>query len=73
MPGMNGYELASRIAEESPELPVIFITAQGEEVDRWPTVSTSAVALLVKPFSEEEPIAALKKALGSDLIPSSSV
>lgn len=63
MPRMNGYELANRVAEEAPELPVIFITAHAEERDHWKSKADSAVALLVKPFSEGELNAALETAL----------
>jgi FixJ family two-component response regulator len=63
MPRMNGYELADRVAETAPELPIIFISAQAEESDRWESRSSSAIALLVKPFSAEDLNTALAVAL----------
>lgn len=66
MPRMNGYELADRVAETAPELPVIFITAQAEESGRWQKRTHSAVALLVKPFLAGELNAALEAALAQN-------
>ena len=63
MPRMTGYELADRVAEAAPKLPVIFITAQAEEGDRWQRRTRSAVALLVKPFSADDLNTALDVAL----------
>ena len=63
MPRMTGYELADRVAEAAPKLPVIFITAQAEEEDHWQTRTRSAVALLVKPFSADDLNSALEAAL----------
>lgn len=67
MPRMSGYELANRLAEESPEVPIIFITARAEELDRWQNKASSAMALLIKPFSEREFSATLEQALGYTL------
>lgn len=73
MPEMNGYELAKRLGEVAPESPVIFITARVEETDRWQEQPAAAVALLLKPFSESELVAALRKALGQDNFPNAQV
>lgn len=67
MPRMGGYALARRLAEAGVYSPIIFITAQAPEADRWQAHQPPAVALLVKPFSEAELIAALELALGSAL------
>jgi FixJ family two-component response regulator len=34
MPGMNGLELQCRLAASHREIPIIFITAQGDEAAR---------------------------------------
>jgi FixJ family two-component response regulator len=67
MPRMSGYELANQLADERPDLPIIFITAQSEERDRWRHRAGSAVALLVKPFSDQELTSSLEQALGHPL------
>lgn len=64
MPLMGGYELAAQLAEVAPEVPVVFITAHGDEVHRWRERSSTAVALLIKPFSEADLDDALRTSLG---------
>lgn len=64
MPEMNGYEVARRLKETAPDTPVILITAREEERERWRAQGTSAIGLLLKPFSNRELTAALKLALG---------
>lgn len=67
MPRMSGYELANRLSEESPEVPIIFITAQAEELNRWQDTPSAAMALLIKPFSHRELSTSLERALGHTL------
>jgi FixJ family two-component response regulator len=63
MPEMGGYELVKRLEEAAPASPVILITARAEESDRWREKAASALVLLLKPFSDQELITALKQAL----------
>ncbi len=55
MPGMNGYEVCSRLQKnnETACIPVIFITALGEEQDKARAFSVGAVDYLVKPVQKE--------------------
>lgn len=53
MPGMDGLTLLRKIRETS-EIPVIFITARGEEMDRVAGLSQGADDYLVKPFGLAE-------------------
>ncbi len=55
MPGMDGYEVCSRLQgqSETAYIPVIFITALGEEQDRARAFSVGAVDYLVKPIQKE--------------------
>lgn len=53
MPGMDGLTFLRKIREKS-EMPVIFITARGEEIDRVAGLSQGADDYLVKPFSLAE-------------------
>lgn len=69
MPRMSGYDLVENLAAAGLSIPVIFITARAEEVDRWQEKPSAAVALLIKPFSEGELVAALERALGRELAP----
>ncbi len=66
MPGMNGFELHSRLVNSHREMPVIFITAHGsDEGVRSRALKSGAVAYLVKPFSEDALLSAVRTALSS--------
>jgi FixJ family two-component response regulator len=59
MPGMSGPDLQRELALQRYEIPIVFITAQGDESIRPRLLEQGAVECLSKPFSE----AALLKAL----------
>ena len=63
MPGMNGVELQHRLAASHMSIPVIFITAHGDEEARVRALNDGAVEYLLKPFSEEELLKAIDAAL----------
>ena len=50
MPGMSGLDLQSRLNEEADPIPLIFITAHGDEETRIRAIRAGAVAVLAKPF-----------------------
>lgn len=50
MPGMSGLDLQSRLNEEADPIPIIFITAHGDEETRIRAIRAGAVAFLAKPF-----------------------
>jgi FixJ family two-component response regulator len=66
MPGMSGLELQRRLAGEQFFVPVIFITAHGDEEARARALKGGAVEYLLKPFSEEALLRAIDAALNSD-------
>ncbi|GEC10109.1 DNA-binding response regulator [Streptomyces spinoverrucosus] len=53
MPGLDGFQVLRRIRETSP-VPVILLTARGEEVDRLIGFTTGSDDYVVKPFSPRE-------------------
>ena len=53
MPGMSGLELQSRLNTEHLKIPIIFITAHGDEKIRMQALRAGAVEFLTKPFDEE--------------------
>ena len=59
MAGMSGPDLQRELALQRYEIPIVFITAQGDESIRPRLLEQGAVECLSKPFSE----AALLKAL----------
>ena len=63
MPGMNGLELQRRLAASHRSIPVIFITAHGDEEARVRALNGGAVEYLLKPFSEEALLKAIDTAL----------
>ena len=50
MPGMSGLDLQSRLNEEADPIPIIFITAHGDEETRIRAIRAGATAFLAKPF-----------------------
>ena len=65
MPGMNGLELQRQLAANDRKIPVIFITAHGDEEVRSRALNGGAVDYLLKPFSEEALLNAIDAALKS--------
>jgi FixJ family two-component response regulator len=63
MPGMDGFELQRRLEAGQYEIPVIFITAHGDEDLRQRALIAGAVDYLLKPFSEEALLNAVQAAL----------
>jgi FixJ family two-component response regulator len=63
LPGITGLELQRRLAADGQSIPVIIITAQGDDKTRDEAVAGGAVAFLKKPFKEEVLLAALESAL----------
>jgi FixJ family two-component response regulator len=63
MPGMSGCELQRRLVETYRDVPVIFITAHGDEERRARALKGGAVDYLLKPFSEESLMNAVRTAL----------
>ena len=71
LPGMDGLSLCRWIRERS-ELPVIMITALGEETDRLAGLELGADDYLTKPFSPRELVARVKAVLRRSSPPASA-
>lgn len=65
LPGMNGFEVLRRLrAEEATALlPVLMLTARGEEIDRVIGLEMGADDYLAKPFSSRELAARIRALL----------
>jgi FixJ family two-component response regulator len=63
MPGMSGPDLQLELTRRRQVIPIIFITAQGDETLRPRLLARGAVACLFKPFSETALLDALNAAL----------
>jgi DNA-binding response OmpR family regulator len=60
MPGVDGYEVCRRIRRGDPNVPVIFISAKSEEVDRVVGLELGADDFIQKPFGVREVIARIR-------------
>jgi two-component system response regulator CpxR len=69
LPGLSGFAVLTKIREQS-KVPVIMLTARGEEVDRIVGLEMGADDYLPKPFNPRELVARiraiLRRASGSD-------
>jgi len=63
MPGMSGPDLQQELKRRRHEIPIVFITAQGDETIRPRLLADGAVECLFKPFSETALLDALNTAL----------
>ena len=63
MPGMSGLELQSRLNAERRSIPIIFITAHGDEEMRLRALRAGAVEFLAKPFDDQALLDSVRVAL----------
>jgi len=63
MPGMSGLELQARLNAEQVQVPIIFITAHGDERARMQALKAGAAAFLAKPFDDEVLLRSVRAAL----------
>ena len=65
LPGLSGIELCRRLRArtETKELPIIMLTARGEESERVRGLATGADDYIVKPFSVPELLARVRALL----------
>jgi DNA-binding response OmpR family regulator len=54
LPGIDGLEVCRRLRAQRPDLPVVMLTARGEEEDRIAGLEVGADDYVVKPFSPRE-------------------
>jgi FixJ family two-component response regulator len=63
MPGMSGPDLQRELTNRRQEIPIVFITANGDRTVRSRLLADGAVECLSKPFSEAALLDALNAAL----------
>jgi FixJ family two-component response regulator len=63
LPGLNGLELQKRVAAERSDMPIIFITADGDVPTTVQAMKAGAVDFLVKPFSNNMLLNAIENAI----------
>ncbi|MBA3841845.1 MAG: response regulator transcription factor [Actinobacteria bacterium] len=62
LPGLDGFELV-RLARQDTDVPIILITARGEEASRIAGLEAGADDYVVKPFSAPEVVARVRAQL----------
>lgn len=60
MPGLSGYEVCRKIRKIDPHVPLVFITAKGEEVDKVVGLELGGDDYIVKPFGVKEVVARIR-------------
>lgn len=60
MPEKSGYEACQLIRSMSPDVPIIFISAKSEEMDRLVGFNSGADDFIIKPFSVREVLARVR-------------
>ena len=62
MPGMSGPDLQTELTRRRQEIPIVFITANGDRTLRPRLLARGAVDCLFKPFSETALLDAVRSA-----------
>ncbi|MGR4050360.1 two-component system response regulator CreB [Kosakonia cowanii] len=63
LPDISGFELCRRLLARAPALPVLFLTARSEEVDKLLGLEMGADDYIAKPFSLREVCARVRTVL----------
>ena len=60
MPGLSGYDVCREIRKRDQQVPVVFITAKSEEIDKVLGLELGADDYIVKPFGVREVVARIR-------------
>ncbi|MDM7324516.1 MAG: response regulator transcription factor [Thermus sp.] len=63
LPKLDGFQVLAEVRRERPELPILMLTARGEEEERVKGLELGADNYVVKPFSPKEVVARVKALL----------
>ncbi len=63
LPDLNGLDLQKRIAAERPDMPIIFITGNGDVSKTVQAMKAGAVEFLTKPFGDDVLLSAIQSAI----------
>ena len=63
LPNLDGWELCRRLRQGGNDIPIIMLTARGEDVDRIVGLELGADDYVVKPFNPRELVARVKAVL----------
>jgi DNA-binding response OmpR family regulator len=60
MPGINGYDVCREIRRRNSDVPLVFISAKSEEVDKVLGLELGADDFILKPFGVREVVARIR-------------
>jgi len=60
MPGKSGYDVCREIRASGSEIPIIFLSAKSEEIDKVVGLELGADDFIVKPFGVKEVVARIR-------------
>ncbi len=60
MPKLSGYDVCRKMRAASPHVPIIFISAKSEEIDKVIGLELGADDFIVKPFGVKEVVARIR-------------
>jgi DNA-binding response OmpR family regulator len=63
LPGLSGYEVCRRLRSQGNQMPILMLTARGEEADRVLGLDLGADDYVTKPFSIRELLARVRALL----------
>ncbi|MFC2160826.1 response regulator transcription factor [Acidobacteriota bacterium] len=75
LPGMEGFDVCRQVRSKGNQVPIIMLTAKGQEVDRVVGLEIGADDYVTKPFSRRELLARIKAVLrrGRETTPSGGI
>src|SRR2546428_606848 len=68
LPGVNGLDFQSQLAEAGIQIPIIFITGHGDIPMTVKAMKSGAVEFLTKPFQDQDLLDAIHQALDRDRV-----
>jgi len=68
LPGMSGLQLDAGLVAEHCDLPIIFITAHGDDKMRAKAMNNGAVDFMTKPVDDEALLVGIRAALANRLV-----
>ncbi len=63
LPGLSGYDICRRVRQRKPDLPIIMLTAKGQEIDKVAGLDLGADDYVTKPFGVSELMARVRALL----------
>lgn len=63
LPDMDGFEICTKLREKHPQLPIIILSARGQDMDKIMGLELGADDYIVKPFNPLELVARVRTVL----------